>query len=431
MSELNHLLDEITKIEKSWCCIEDRINTMFPDEVPVEELSMTVSGDTSVCENGVSNLIGEVTGAVSYQWQEFVDDVWVDIVGATELTYTTDTLELGTYSYRLEATQINANVGYSDVVEVTVTENLLQVYHAAETNDFCDGGSTTVYGEVVGCDGTPTYQWQLMIDDVWVDIEGATDLNYITPILNFDEDNNIPHPGYGFDATLYKYGLLVTCGGCQMHTDTTSPGGTQGDVYVLNQPMEFDYYETEDSVICDGGVTYIHSNVINTIGGAVNYQWQQLIDDVWTDLIGQNGQSMVTDVLTTGEYSYRVVVTSAPGCFVISDPMVITVVPDPTFTISVDDDTIVSGGSFTLSSIVTGGEGPSFYQWQLFDLNGTGWTNSDIFGANSDTFTNIGSFEFLPIDLDPIAPGTYLFRAVVIQDAGCETYSNEITITVT
>src|SRR5690606_16891066 len=68
-----------------------------------------------------------------------------------------------------------------------------------------------------------------------------------------------------------------------------------------------------------------------------------------------------------------------------------------------------------LTANVTGGAGTASFQWQRF-ISGS-WQN--IGGANTN-----------PYITDALSTGSHQFRVVVTQNAGCESSSNGVTISV-
>src|SRR5690606_9994573 len=125
------------------------------------------------------------------------------------------------------------------------------------------------------------------------------------------------------------------------------------------------------STICDGGMAMLTATVSGGTG-ASNFQWQQLISGTWTN-VGSNQATYTSGALTTGTYTYRVVVTQNAGCEVASANAVITVVTDPTVSVTANDNTICDGGTAILTATVSGGAGSASYQWQ--QLVSGNWTN--------------------------------------------------------
>src|SRR5690606_22421841 len=111
----------------------------------------------------------------------------------------------------------------------------------------------------------------------------------------------------------------------------------------------------EANTICDGGMAMLTATVSGGTG-ASSYQWQQLISGTWTN-VGTNQSTYTSGALSTGTYTYRVVVTQAEGCETASAAAAILVVSDPAISINLEDDEICTGGSVTLTAVVTGGAG--------------------------------------------------------------------------
>ena len=159
-----------------------------------------------------------------------------------------------------------------------------------------------------------------------------------------------------------------------------------------------------DASICDGGTALLTAVVS---GGTIsNYQWQQLVGGNWTN-VGTNQSTYTTPALTTGTYTYRVIGNPGTSCVVVSPNSVVTVVADPTISISSTGLNICDGGTTTFTATVSGGNGTTVYQWQ--QLISSVWTNV---GTNSNVFTT-------PI----LTVGTYTYRLLVTQDAGCAAQS--------
>lgn len=397
-----------------------------------EYLVEATSAYLTTCENSTITLTAETTGRpVAYQWQILTAGEWVNAAGVSdESTYTSGVLAIGTYEYRVAVVDCHGCESVSDSITITVVANTLQIFISADDNDFCSGGETTLHAEVlfnaVNIDASPnlTVTWEYSTDGItYTPIVGAEGPTYDTGPLY----GSAIVPPYG--GTPHFFRGVANYNGC---TSDTSPANTNFDqtIDVVGQPYVNLLY-AEDDTICDGGFAVLHSEILGG-AGSLFFQWQELIGGVWTNIVGAEGPALVTDALTEGTYQYRIIVNMDSGCYLESVPVYVFVVPDPVVTISVDDNSIAVGGEFTISSNVTGGSGTTVYQWQLFDLNATGWTNSDIFGANSSTFNNVAYELAFPSGFwDPIAAGTYQMRLAVYQDSGCETYSDPVTITVT
>ncbi|MDX1406676.1 MAG: hypothetical protein R3330_01050, partial [Saprospiraceae bacterium] len=141
----------------------------------------------------------------------------------------------------------------------------------------------------------------------------------------------------------------------------------------------------DDQTICDGGVAVLTANVSGAGSGDTTFQWQY--NDVggagWTN-VGSDQDTYTTPTLTPGTYEYRVIVTRGTGCEGTSTPITVTVLSDPTVSITPSATSYCEGQTALLTANVSGGTGTTTYQWQYNDTGGGGWTNV---GTNSSTYT--------------------------------------------
>jgi hypothetical protein len=352
-----------------------------------------VADDMEFCNGGSTTIHGTVTGGAgtnAYQWQTLVAGNWLDVASANSINYTTPILVTGTYTYRLLVTQDAGCSAASAGITLNVTPDP-QVFISVNDDEICNGGTVTFDSEVVGGAGGNTYQWQQNISGNWVNISGANSPGYTTPVLATGS---------------YSYRLVVTQNvGCE----SASQGITIG---VNEDPLVF--ISADDQEFCDGGTTTLHSEVIGGAGGN-NYQWQTLVAGNWVNIAQANSADYLTVALSTGTYTYRLVVTQDAGCESASSNLIITVNADPVATIIADDTEFCDGGFTIIHGTVTGGAGTNNYQWQ--QSSGSNWLN--IAGANAINY-NTGI----------LVAGTYSYRLVVTQDAGCESASPGVTIQV-
>jgi len=106
------------------------------------------------------------------------------------------------------------------------------------------------------------------------------------------------------------------------------------------------------------------TNVIFSVSaygtGEITYQWRK--DGV--NLPGANGNSFtVVDVQLDEEGTYTVVVTDLSGS-VISAPMKLLVLVNPAIVVPPVPVTVVSGGTVSLSAVVSGNPAPFNYEWR-------------------------------------------------------------------
>jgi hypothetical protein len=91
-------------------------------------------------------------------------------------------------------------------------------------------------------------------------------------------------------------------------TVTDAAGSTSVISYNIDvKPTPFPTVSVDDASICTGGTSTLTASVPGWTG--LTYQWQQLVSSVWTN-VGTNSSTYTTATLTTGTYTYRVVVSS-------------------------------------------------------------------------------------------------------------------------
>ena len=179
-------------------------------------------------------------------------------------------------------------MGVSQEIVVQVNDDPAVTITADDT-EICEGGIINIMSTVTGGAGANNYQWQELIECVWVDMFAA---NGSTLIVNLS------------GAGSYTYRLVVTQdAGCETTSD-------QVTITVNNDPIV--NASVDDAEICDGGTTTLH---VSVSGGAGNtsYQWQELIAGNWVDVFGADAADFTTDMLAEGTYEYRAVVTQDAG----------------------------------------------------------------------------------------------------------------------
>ena len=112
----------------------------------------------------------------------------------------------------------------------------------------------------------------------------------------------------------------------------------------------------DDQVFCDGGSTEL--SVAVSGAGDTHFQWQYFTGGSWTN-VGTDQPTYITGALATGLHNYRVIVTQNTVCVVTSAEIQLTVLDDPTVTISANDLEFCEGGSTIITASVSDGTGPN------------------------------------------------------------------------
>src|SRR6185369_3266397 len=195
----------------------------------------------------------------------------------------------------------------------------------------CTTGSALITSTVLNGSGNITYQWQSSTNgsNPWTNIAVNGNNATYSPLTNVA------------GTTYYRVSVTDTGSGCD---DPVSAA-----VQFVVQPQPTVTISLDNPVVCITGSALITSSV-NNGSGFITYQWQSSPNggDPWTN-IAVNGNADTYTPLTNlaGTTYYRVSVTDAGnGCNdPVSESVQLTVLPQPTVSISVDNSMICVGGS--------------------------------------------------------------------------------------
>ncbi|MEP6794468.1 MAG: hypothetical protein ABJB16_09100, partial [Saprospiraceae bacterium] len=351
--------------------------------------------DNSICSGGTSILTATVTGgtgSITYQWQHDLPTAgttWID-EGGNVNPFTTPVLTTGTHTYRVLITQTPSGCAVVGTTTTITVSDPPTVTVSNSNPNICSGGTSLLTALPSGGIGTNSYQWQQLVGATWTNV--STSQSYTTDVLT--------------TIGTYTYRVILTqnSAGCNAISSNTT-------VTVIADPTVS--ISASALTICDGG-TSLFTATVSGGTGAITYQWQFFTGGVWTN-VGTNASTYTTSTLTVGTYTYRLLVTQAPGCDVVSASQVVTVVADPTIGVAITEPSICIGGTTLLTATVTGGTGTTVYQWQA--LSGGTWSPT---GTNQNTYT------------PPVfaSAGTFSYRVLVTQASGCSTLSANADITV-
>ena len=196
---------------------------------------------------------------------------------------------------------------------------------------------------ITGGAGNNNIQWQILVGVAWTDIDGETGVTYTTGPL--------PEDTYSYRAT------ITQDAGCFVVSDTAV-------ITVVADPTVD--VVASSTQLCGGGNATLTANVTGGTGTTF-YQWQENTGvGGWNDIDGETSMVLNLTGLAVGVYNYRVNISQDAGCEVQSTNTTITVVDQPTVSISTDDQFICDGGTATFNSNITGGTGTPTFQWEEF-----------------------------------------------------------------
>jgi hypothetical protein len=259
-----------------------------------------------------------------------------------------------TYAVKVEFEHMGCKSELSAPVTVNAISTPTVVISANGSLEYCEGGSIVLTANVSPA-GLYNLVWYR--DNVAV---GNGDTYIVT-----DSARETP----------YSYHVeLVHTAGCGTVSNTVQ-------VNVVPQPNIT--IEMADAVICEGGVTtltaMVEGGVDNVNGmGQYTYAWY---NNLSAGVLGTGATFTTLPTDAAGVYVYRVVITSPYGCSVERYSDNLTIVVDPTVTISVAtgyDTAVCDGGSTVLQANVTGGFGEASYQWYKNGIRLDGQTHETL-----------------------------------------------------
>ncbi|HOY39001.1 MAG TPA: T9SS type A sorting domain-containing protein [Bacteroidales bacterium] len=173
----------------------------------------------------------------------------------------------------------------------------------------------------------------------------------------------------------------------------------------------------EDGEVCQGGSFLLTATAVGT-GYTFTYQWYYFINGVWKIAPGFTQSTLNTNAPYTRQYRVKAIGNNGLGTVTVtSDPVTVTVYPDPAITLQPLNRNICTGGTHTMTITATGGITGLNYQWQE-SAEESNWTNLAEETSNSLTISN--------------ATLTRYYRCVVSAEGpGCNTViSNSALLTI-
>ena len=341
-------------------CVSASASAIVAVHVIAAPESVVISGNTTICNGGSTVLTANVTPnePATYVW--YKDEVPMNI-NASQITVTVPG------SYKVEASFHGCTTVSAPVV-VTVQEAPQMQLTATET-EICVGGSTVITAEVTGWNN----------DDV-----------------NYNWNNGFQGSAYTFNATTAGVETFIvtasqSTSGC-VATDTIN--------ITVNAIPATPVVNVDNATVCDGGQVTLQ--VANAVQGAT-YTWYRN-----GSVIANATQATILEspIAVDGDatvYVYNVVANlPMSGCeSAMSANTIVTVIPTPVATVSVDGNTtFCQGGNTTLNVNVTPAAAYT-YQWYK--------DNVLIEGATEASYI-----------VNEVARETaYEFTVVVSANAGC------------
>ncbi|MEQ9425068.1 MAG: Ig-like domain-containing protein, partial [Cyclobacteriaceae bacterium] len=376
----------------------------------------SISGETTICNGDVANLVVDITGGAS-TYTVVLNDGSSDHTimgyasGSNIVTGTDIPAISSTTSYTITSvTDFNgcAGTGNSGTVTITVEQlpntNTLGVVVA----DFCEGGDATAALSGTLANGTYTVTYSLS------GANSATDATATATISGGSGNGTFTIPSLnGQGTTTVSISNIANTTGllCDVGSLTAS------NMFEVVADPSISVHPTANTTDCVGGTVNLSVSASVGAGGSIQYEWQSssTSGSGFSTATGTNDQATYSvPTGTAGTMYYRVVVSdSRAGCTDITSSEAQVVLNEITSpgsisgaqTICVGDDpsALTSGGAAT-------GTGSITYQWEQSTT------------SSSSGFSDIGSATGLTYDPGVLTQTTWFRRRAEVT--GC---TDEVT----
>ena len=330
----NYEYTVIANLPSSDCTSSQVSSNVIVTVIPPPAVSVSVEGNTTLCEGGSTILHANVTPVnTNYSYQWYKDNVPIEYA-SLDVCVVTEAARETAYNYSVVVSDLSGCSVTEDAPAITfVTDPDVTIVRLPDLpQTVCDGGNTAIKAIVVGGYGESSYQWFK---------NGSLLVGETNQILN------IYMLSYGVND-IYSVEVTQTGTGC------STVGSTNINSLVTVAP-DYTINITGFGNVCEGGSCTLSSTVTGVINDDVlSYQWYRVLDN--GNAIAIDGATMAqyttSDLLLSGSYDYYVVVGSTrSGCSLASSTVSVNVVPNPTIILSADNTIMCVGGVATLTAI--------------------------------------------------------------------------------
>ena len=335
----------------------------------------------------------------TYQWQLKKGKTWANLTSGGA---TTDTLSVKVDAskngkiYRCIITDEDGHSVATNEVSITIKEPSIKI-NSQPVSFAGQEGATAKF--IVAAEGEGlTYQWQLKKGSKWADLSsgGATTT---TLSIKVDASKN---------GKIYRC-LITDANGEQLSTNEVTITVKEPDIVIVTQPKSYSGPEGNTAKF-----------TVVAEGEGLTYQWQLKKGSKWADLSSGGAKtstmSVKVDAYKDGKV-YRCVISNAAGEELATNEVSITI-KEPDITINTQPVSYTGHvGTKAKFTVEATGEGLT-YQWQL--KKGSSWADLTSGGATTNELT---------IKVDASKNGK-VYRCLIINDAGDQLATDEVTITV-
>lgn len=252
-------------------------------------LTVTPSNN-NFCAGGNTTLTTAVTGGLgtnSYQWQQYISNVWTNIAGATSASYTASNLS-ATTNYRANLTQSVSGCAAFVISAITVNA-LPNITTSPAAPTYCVGGTVSISAA-----GGSNYSWS---------------------------------PATGLSATT---GSPVVSSGTTSTTYSLTGTGTNGCTKTISVPVTV---KADPSITVTGptsvptGTGANLSATTNGGSGTCTLQWQSSTNGTtWSNISGATAATYTTPAITGTKYYRATYTCNGSGCSPAGISNVLTII---------------------------------------------------------------------------------------------------------
>ncbi len=326
----------------------------------------SISSDQVICLGSVpspfTSTVASGDGTFTYQWQDstVTSGVWADVTtgtGGTSANYAPAALTENTWFRRVVTARDASDMSVACVdITNTVLVSVIDFDPGTISGDqtICEGA--TVSSGFTGTAGTSntadtytfTYQWQKYSGASFVDITGATGVNY-TPVEALTAD------------TRYRRVVTATYGSRQCQSVTNEVTVTVNNITAGTV--------TGTQTICEDTAPTVLSYSGNTgeVGATITHQWEYSTDNwVTSTPIGAVDDMTLLPGPLSEDTRFRVVATSVRNgvtCLSVSNSILVTVINFAPGNIAADQTICDGSYAAVLSSVTPTGDGVFSYRW--------------------------------------------------------------------
>ncbi|MCS7162334.1 MAG: PKD domain-containing protein [Bacteroidia bacterium] len=318
---------------------------------PIPTVSITVSQNPicpgqSVTFTALANNAG---AGATYNWYRNSGAGPILVASSNSPTYTTNNLNNGDQIYATVVSSQGCASAPSNTITITVSP-IPTVSLTASANSICQGAAVTFTATPANAGPNPTYRWY--VNNLLV--ATTTSNTYTTTTLQ--PGNNAVHV------------VIVSTDGC------TGPASQSNTVNVLVEVTPTVSITASSTTICSGQSVQF----IATASAPVTYQWYRNN----APIPGATANTLTTSTLNDGDVIH-VQVTTPGGCTANSNPIAITVLGQPTVTVTTTPNPpVICQGQMIVFTATAAGAGPNpTFQWYVNNL--AVGANSPVFSSNN------------------------------------------------